>query len=80
MFDEVTSPKKSCMPPVFMYAPIPALSMDWLVAGVRLLGLELVWGSQKMELEIRYFEGGWSRYIRDYLEEGLGGECWGLLE
>lgn len=45
------------MPPVFMYAPIPALSMGWLVAGVRLLGLELVWGNQKMELEIRYFEG-----------------------
>jgi hypothetical protein len=52
-----------------MYAPIPALSMDWLVAGVRLLGLEFIWGGQKMELEIRYFQGGWSRYIRDLMDQ-----------
>ncbi len=31
-------------------------------------------------LEIRYFEDGWSGYIRDNLAEGPGGECWGLLE
>jgi hypothetical protein len=64
------------MPPHFMYAPIPALSMDWLVAGVRLLGLELVWGTEDGCLEIRYFEDGCSEYIRDTLqripEESVG--------
>jgi len=60
-----------------MYAPIPALSMDWLVAGVCLLGLELVWGSQKMDaLRLDIFEDGCSEYIRNILqrvpEESVG--------
>jgi len=46
------------------------------VAGVRLLGLELVWGTEDGCLEIRYFEDGCSEYIRDTLqripEESVG--------
>jgi hypothetical protein len=49
MFHEVTSTKEVLYAPLFMYAPILALSMDWSVAVVSLLGLELVRGSQKMD-------------------------------